>query len=117
MLRILLILSFTKIKANVINNLPDDLEKLWISSQVLIYHNPDRNKDFRILDPDCFGNSIATQYIITSASCFMDVNEILKYSETNDKSPNGQKEKDIISRSIKKNLNIEKTRIAKVSIM
>ena len=47
----------------------------------------------------------------------MDVNEILEYSETNDKSPNGQKEKDIISRSIKKNLNIEKTRIAKVSIM
>ena len=46
----------------------------------------------------------------------MDVNEILKYSETNYKTPNAREEKDIISRSIKKNINIEKTRIAKVNI-
>ena len=116
MLRILLILSFTKIKANFINKLPTNLEKLWISSQVLIYHNPDKTKDFRNQDPDCFGNFIATHYIITAASCFMDVNEILKYSETNDKTPNAREEKDIISTSIKKNINFEKTRIAKVNI-
>ena len=105
MLRILLILSFTKIKANFINKLPTNLEKLWISSQVLIYHNPDKKKDFRNQDPDCFGNFVATHYIITAASCFMDINEILKYSETNDKTPNAREEKDIISTSIKNNLN------------
>ena len=115
MLSILLFLSFTKIKANSVNNLPTNLERLWISSQVLIYHNP-VTKDFRNQDPDCFGNFIATHYIITAASCFMDVNEILKYSETNYKTPNAREEKDIISRSIKKNINIEKTRIAKVNI-
>ena len=91
MLSILLFLSFTKIKANSVNNLPTNLERLWISSQVLIYHNPETFKDFSIQEPDCLGNLIATNYIITAASCFMFIFEILKYSEyseTNKKRPN-----------------------------
>ena len=48
MISILLFLSLTKIKANSVNNLPTNLEKLWISSQVLIYHNPETFKDFSI---------------------------------------------------------------------
>ena len=115
MLSILLFLSFTKIKANSVNNLPTNLEKLWISSQVLIYHNPETFKDFSIQEPDCLGNLIATNYIITAASCFMFTFEILKYSERNDKRPTESEENDIISRSIK-NIDIEKTRIVKVNI-
>ena len=115
MLSILLFLSFTKIKANGVNNLPTNLEKLWISSQVLIYHNPETFKDFSIQEPDCLGNLIATNYIITAASCFMFTFEILKYSERNDKRPTESEENAIISRSIK-NIDIKKTRIVKVNI-
>ena len=115
MLSILLFLSFTKIKANSVNNLPTNLEKLWISSQVLIYHNPETFKDFSIQEPDCLGNLIATNYIITAASCFMFTFEILKYSERNDKRPTESEENAIISRSIK-NIDIKKTRIFKVNI-
>ena len=122
MLSILLFLSFTKIKANSVNNLPTNLENLWISSQVLIYHNPEMFKDFSIQEPDCLGNLIATNYIITAASCFMFTLEILKYSETNNerpsetniKRPTESEENSIISRSIK-NIDIEKTRIVKVN--
>ena len=112
---LLLILSFTKIKANGVNNLPEDLEKLWLGSQVLIYHNPDftLNHWWRTQDPDCFGNFLSTHYILTASSCFINVNEILKYAETNE---NGWSENEIISRSIKQHIKIEKTRIAKVSI-
>ena len=115
MLSILLFLSFTKIKANSVNNLPTNLEKLWISSQVLIYHNPETFKDFSIQEPDCLGNLIATNYIITAASCFMFTFEILKYSERNNKRPTESEENAIISRSIK-NIDIKKTRIVKVNI-
>ena len=115
MLSILLFLYFTKIKANSVNNLPTNLEKLWISSQVLIYHNPETFKDFSIQEPDCLGNLIATNYIITAASCFMFTFEILKYSERNDKRPTESEENAIISRSIK-NIDIKKTRIVKVNI-
>ena len=115
MLSILLFLSFTKIKANSVNNLPTNLEKLWISSQVLIYHNPETFKDFSIQEPDCLGNLISTNYIITAASCFMFTFEILKYSERNDKRPTESEENAIISRSIK-NIDIKKTRIVKVNI-
>ena len=111
---LLLILSFTKIKANGVNNLPEDLEKLWLGSQVLIYHNPDimLNYWWRIQDPDCFGNFLSTHYIITASSCFINVNEILKNSETNEEE---RSKVEIISRSIKQHIKIEKTRIAKVS--
>ena len=115
MLSILLFLSFTKIKANSVNNLPTNLEKLWISSQVLIYHNPETFKDFSIQEPDCLGNLIATNYILTAASCFMSTFEILKYSERNDKRPTESEENAIISRSIK-NIDIKKTRIVKVNV-
>ena len=115
MLSILLFLPFAKIKANSVNNLPTNLEKLWISSQVLIYHNPETFKDFSIQEPDCLGNLIATNYIITAASCFMFTFEILKYSERNDKRPTESEENAIISRSIK-NIDIKKTRIVKVNI-
>ena len=121
MLSILLILCFTKIKANSVNNLPTNLEKLWVNSQALIYHNPETFKDFSIQEPDCLGNLIATNYIITAASCFMFTFEILKYhetnnerpSETNIKRPTESEENAIISRSIK-NIDIKKTRIVKV---
>ena len=86
-----------------------------LSSQVLIYHNPETFKDFSIQEPDCLGNLIATNYIITAASCFMFTFEILKYSETNNKRPTESEENAIVSRSIK-NIDIKKTRIVKVNV-
>ena len=38
MLRILLFLSFTKIKANSVNNLPTNLERLWIKFRLSEKH-------------------------------------------------------------------------------
>ena len=68
-----------------------------------------------VQEPDCLGNLIATNYIITAASCFMFTFEILKYSETNIKRPTKSEENAIISRSIK-NIDIKKTRIVKVNV-
>ena len=88
-------------------NLPPDakeLEQLWLHTQVLIYHNSDPSEDLKNRAPDCFGNRLTKQFIITSASCFMDVKKILRYSETHDAKPNEREEKWIIEDSIKKDI-------------
>ena len=129
MLSILLFLSFTKIKANSVNNLPTNLEKLWISSQVLIYHNPETFKDFSIQEPDCFGNALTKYHVITAASCFIKLNYKLQCLKRDCKT---EKCKDIdyhqsdtkqnqinlqlvYFQSIKKSIYIEETLIAQVS--
>ena len=91
-----------------------NLEKLWLDSQVMIYHNSNPNDDVSLKGPDCFGNLLTKKFVITAASCFMNVENILRYSETKDTKPTEADEKQIISGSIKDN--IENTHIAKVNI-
>ena len=100
-------------------NWPTDakkLEQLWLHTQVLIYHNSGPSEDLKNRGPDCFGNRLSKQFVITAASCFMDVKKILQYSETRDTKPNESEEKRIIKDSIKKDIKIENTQIAQVNI-
>ena len=113
MISILLLTFFIRIEA--IDIIKDkNLEKLWLESQVLIYHNSKPKEDVTLKEPDCFGNLLTKKFVITAASCFMNVENILKYSETKDRKPTEANEKQIISSSIK--VNIENTHIAKVNI-
>ena len=112
MLSLLLIMSFIRIEAT---NMPRVLEKLWLDSQVLIYHNSNPKQDVTLKEPDCFGNLLTKKFVITAASCFINVENILKYSETKVAEPTQAEEREIISSSIK--VNIEYTHIAKVKII
>ena len=113
MISILLIMSFIRIEAiDIIKN--KNLEKLWLDSQVLIYHNSNPKEDVTLKEPDCFGNLLTVKSVITAASCFMNVEKILRYSERKDAKPTEADEKQIISSSIK--VKIENTHIAKVNI-
>ena len=114
MLSTLLILSFIIIEASILPQELKELENLWLHSQVLIYYNSEPSVDLKLKEPDCFGNLLTVKFIITAASCFMNVKNILKYSETKDRKPTEANEKQIISSSIK--VNIENTHIAKVNI-
>jgi hypothetical protein len=110
MIDILLLLFFAKFKVIALKSkLPEDLETLWLQSQVMIYHNSKPSQDFSMQEPDCFGNALSKQYVITAASCFVELNYILQCNEKNPK-------QDIINfDSIKKSINIENTLIAQVS--
>ena len=110
MIGILLLMSFTKFKVIAFNSkLPDGLETLWLNNQVMIYHNSKPSQDFSMQEPDCFGNALSKHYVITTASCFVELNYMLQCNEKNPK-------QDIINfDSIKKSINIENTLIAQVS--
>ena len=113
MISILLIMFLIRIEA--IDIIKDKgLKKLWLDSQVLIYHNSNPKEDVTLKEPDCFGNLLTVKSVITAASCFMNVNHILRYSERKDAKPTEADEKQIISSSIK--VKIENTHIAKVNI-
>ena len=105
-------MSFIRIDAKDIIK-DKKLEKLWLDSQVLIYHNSNPKEDLTLKEPDCFGNLLTVKFVITAASCFMNVENILKYSERKDRNPTEADERQIIHSSIK--VNIEYTYIAKVS--
>jgi hypothetical protein len=125
MIGILLILSFAKSKVIARNSkLPEDLETLWLNSQVMIYHNSKPSQDFSIQEPDCFGNALTEHYVITAASCFIELNYKLqchkrdcKSEQCNDRQNHQSKTKpnQINFQSIKKSIKIEKTLIAQVS--
>ena len=117
MLSTVLILSFIIIEASILLKGLKELENLWIHSQVLIYYNSKPSEDLKLKEPDCFGNLVTVKFVKTAASCFMNVEDILKYSETHDKKPPREADENlIISRSIKKDLKIDKIYIIKVNI-
>ena len=107
---ILLLFSFVKFKVIALKSkLPEDLEKLWLQSQVMIYHNSKPSQDFSLREPDCFGNALSKNHVITVASCFVELNYMLQCNERN------LKQDKINFDSIKKSINIENTLIAQVS--
>ena len=56
-----------------VNYIPKDLGALWLRSQVLIYHNSNQFGDCTIKKPDCFGNVLTSNFVITVASCFIEL--------------------------------------------
>ena len=110
-------MSFIRIEATILQKDLEKLENLWLNSQVLMYHNLEPSQDLKTEEPICFGNLLTIKYVITAASCFMNIEDILKYSETHDKKPPREADENlIISRSIKKGLKIDKIYIIKVNI-
>ena len=118
MLSLLLIMYFARIEATILPRELEQLENQWLDSQVLMYYNLKPSQDLKTEEPICFGNLLTMKYVITSASCFMNVEDILKYSETHDKKPPREADENlIISRSIKKDVKIDKIHIIKVNII
>ena len=131
MIGILLLLSFAKFKVIALNSkLPKDLETVWLKSQVMIYHNSKPSPDFRIQEPDCSGNFLTQNHVITAASCFVELDYMLQCDEKNGKQQGkgqiappkllykSKRARNIInSDSIKKSIKIEKTLIAQVCLV
>ena len=121
---ILLLLSFAKFKVITLNSkLPEDLATLWLNSQVMIYHNSKPSQDFSIQEPDCFGNALTEYYVITAASCFIELNYKLqchkhdcKNEKCKDRKTHQSKTKlnQINFQSIKKGIKIKNTLIVQV---
>ena len=127
---ILLLLSFANFKVIALNSkLPEDLETLWLNSQVMIYHNSKPSQDFSIQEPDCFGNALTKYHVITAASCFIELNYKLQclkrdcktekckdidYHQSNTKQ-NQINLQLVYFQSIMKSIKIEKTHIGQVS--
>ena len=127
---ILLLLSSANFKVIALNSkLPEDLEKLWLNSQVMIYHNSKPSQDFSIQEPECFGNALTKYHVITAASCFIELNYQLQclkrdcktekckdidYHQSNTKQ-NQINLQLVYFQSIKKSIKIEETHIAQVS--
>ena len=127
---ILLLLSSANFKVIALNSkLPEDLEKLWLNSQVMIYHNSKPSQDFSIQEPECFGNALTKYHVITAASCFIELNYKLQclkrdcktekckdidYHQSNTKQ-NQINLQLVYFQSIKKSIKIEETHIAQVS--
>ena len=65
-------------------DLPPDFVRKWEDSQVFIYYKqPHKRKSAKefILEysyPDCFGNLITADYVITATSCFIDLKKLVK---------------------------------------
>ena len=124
-------MSFAKFKVIALNSkLPEGLETLWLNNQVMIYHNLKPSPDFSVQEPDCSGNFLTKNHVITAASCFVELNYMLQCNERNRKQQGkGQKappkllykskrDRNIInSDSIKKSIKIEKTLIAQVCLV
>ena len=128
MISILLLMSFAKFKVMALNSkLPEGLETLWLNNQVMIYHNSKPSPDFSIQEPDCSGNFLTKNHVITAASCFVELNYMLQCNERNRKEQGkgqiappkllykSKRARNIINSSIKKSIKIEKTLIAQVT--
>jgi hypothetical protein len=66
--------------------------------------------------PDCFGNLISENQVLTAASCFIDMEKLLKHLETKNYMISEADLLNQIRNSFLRNLNIENTIIAKVGM-
>ena len=67
-------------KENEDPDLPEDFFRKWEDSQVFIYYKTGlTNKIYSEYPyPNCFGNLITADYVITATSCFMDLKKFVK---------------------------------------
>jgi hypothetical protein len=71
------------INGNKDPDLPPDFVRKWEDSQVFIYYKqPHKSKFAQKFNseypyPDCFGNLITAEYVITATSCFMDLKKLI----------------------------------------
>ena len=61
----------------VLNVKANNFDDKWLNSQVFIYH--DDSEDIHMKSPDCFGNLISENQVLTAASCFIDMEKLLKH--------------------------------------
>ena len=63
-------------------NLPRDFYTKWQESQVFIYYRIGYFQKFQseYPYPDCFGNLISVNYVITATSCFIHLNTFVEIS-------------------------------------
>ena len=61
-------------------DLPPDFVRKWEDSQVFIYYKTKFAQKFtsEYPYPDCFGNLVTAEYVITAMSCFMDLKKFKK---------------------------------------
>ena len=62
------------------STVPQNLFEKWENTQVFIYHFsilPILSK-FEVQYPDCFGNLLTAEYILTATSCFLDVEKFVE---------------------------------------
>ena len=61
-------------------DLPPDFVRKWEDSQVFIYYKTKFAKKFssEYPYPDCFGNLITADYVISATSCFIDLKKLVK---------------------------------------
>ena len=62
------------------SDLPPDFIRKWEDSQVFIYYKTKFAQKFSLEYPypDCFGNLITADYVITATSCFIDLKKLVK---------------------------------------
>ena len=60
-------------------DLPPNFVRKWEDSQVFIYYKKKFAQKFssEYPYPDCFGNLITAEYVITATSCFMDLKKLI----------------------------------------
>ena len=95
----------------VLNVKANNFDDKWLNSQVFIYHD---SKNIHMESPDCFGNLISENQVLTAASCFIDIEKLLKHLEAKNYMISEADLLNEIRNSFRFKLNIENTIIAKV---
>ena len=61
------------------STVPQNLFEKWENTQVFIYHFSIFPKiRFKYSYPDCFGNLLTAEYVLTATSCFLDVEKFVE---------------------------------------
>ena len=61
------------------STVPQNLFEKWENTQVFIYHFSNFPKiRFKFSYPDCFGNLLTAEYVLTATSCFSDVEKFVE---------------------------------------
>ena len=97
-------------------NLPEDFFSKWENSQVFIYYRMGFLQKFQseYPYPDCFGNLLTAEYVLTATTCFMHMDTLVEISKWVIKKVRSNA--DFVMSSIFKT-DIDKMLVAKVGIM